>query len=506
MANNPTDLAVVGLVAPAAVVHYNDIYKSGQAKMQAAKYTEARQDYEQALALASNAAERAEAQIAIGLTSTAEKKYDAARAEFEKALAIEGIAPARQVQAQMGIGRSLERYCADKMVDANRAYTDAIVSYAKVADIAGVSARQKYDARMAVANTFMTIKNYGAAGRELKDILQDQELPAAGGAQARFALAHCLFYDRKYAAARDEFARALAIKELPEANQAAAQLKIGQCYYAERAYERARTELNKVLTMPGADQKQIREVKLCLALRKLGPGNEKTLTVLFIGASQTQVFDVPRIVEVLSDSAPAGSPRIVTSGYLRGGTGIQRFWEEGGGPGTARERIMAEPWSCVVYETHPLLFGQDIFVKYATQFAGLIRGNHATPIFFEAPAFFRHSYPEAYQKIHDATVELGKALNVPVAPADYAWMKYLGPTPTADQRMALYRPDAVHPSKQGAYLIACSIYSAITGLSPIGLTHSIPSFAPEGISPEEAARLQKAAWAAFLETKAAYVK
>ena len=30
--------------------------------------------------------------------------------------------------------------------------------------------------------------------------------------------------------------------------------------------------------------------------------------VLFIGASQTQVFDVPQIVEVLSESAPAGSP------------------------------------------------------------------------------------------------------------------------------------------------------------------------------------------------------
>jgi len=479
-----------------------DIYQAGQAKMQAAKYAEARQDYEQALTLASNAAERAEAQIAIGLTYMAEKQYDKARAEFGKALAIEGIAPARQAQAQMGIGRSLELESAVKTSDANRAYTDAIIAYARVADIAGVSPREKYDARMAVASTFMAIKNYGEAGRELQEILQARELAGVGEAQARFTLARCLFYQRNYAAARDEFARALAIKGLSEANQAAAQLKIGQCYYEEHDYERARTELNQVLTMPGADQKQTREVKLCLALRKLSPGNEKTLTVLFIGASQTQVFDVPRIVEALSDSAPAGSPRIITSGYLRGGTGIQRFWEEGGGPGTARERIMAEPWSCVVYETHPLLFGQDIFVKYATQFAGLIRGNHATPIFFEAPAFFRHAYPAEYQKIHDATVALAKSLNVPVAPANYAWMKYLGPTPTAEQRMALYHPDAVHPSKPGAYLIACSIYSAITGLSPIGLTHAIPGFEPDGISQADAKTLQAAAWKAFQATQA----
>ena len=67
--------------------------------------------------------------------------------------------------------------------------------------------------------------------------------------------------------------------------------------------------------------------------------------------------------------------------------------------------------------------------------------------------------------------------------------------------MALYHPDAVHPSKQGAYMLACAIYSAITGLSPVGLTNSIPS-----ISPTEAAALQKAAWEAFLETKEVYAK
>ena len=66
--------------------------------------------------------------------------------------------------------------------------------------------------------------------------------------------------------------------------------------------------------------------------------------------------------------------------------------------------------------------------------------------------------------------------------------------------MALYHPDAVHPSKKGAYMLACSLYSAITGLSCRGLTHSIPSFAPHGISKEDATALQEAAWKAFQET------
>lgn len=493
---------VIGVTVPVALAQYNDIHQAGQAKMRAARYAEARQDFEQALKLTTNAAEQADTQIAIGLTYNAEKKYAVARTEFEKVLAIQGIAPARKVQAQMNIGRSWERDCADKMGEANRAYADAIIAYSRVADIAGVSSGQKYDAMMAVANTFMTIKNYGEAGVELRKIIQTREFPAGGKALARLFLGKCRFYECNYAAARDEFVKAMAMKELSDSNKAEAQLYIGLSYYHAQEYERAKLELQKVLAMPGVSARQMHELRL----RKLVPSDEKILTVLFIGASQTQVFNVPQIVEVLAASAPAGSPRIVTDGFLRGGTGIQRFWEEGEGPGTARSRIAVVPWDCVVFETHPVLFGHDIFVKYATKFADLIRGKNATPIFFEAPAFFARSYPADYQKIHDDTVELGKTLNIPVAPADYAWMKYLGPTPTPDQRMALYHPDAVHPSRKGAYMLACTIYSAITGLSPVGLTHSIPSFAPDGILPEEAAGLQKAAWEAFLETKAKYAK
>ena len=39
---------VVGLMAPAALAQYNEVYQAGQTKIRAAKYPEARQDYEQA--------------------------------------------------------------------------------------------------------------------------------------------------------------------------------------------------------------------------------------------------------------------------------------------------------------------------------------------------------------------------------------------------------------------------------------------------------------------------
>ena len=495
----------VGLTASGALAQYSKVYQAGQTKMRAAKYTEARQDFEQALKLASNAVEQADAQIAIGMTyatGVAEDQHDLACANFKIALAIKGITPAQQVQAQMNIGRCLERDGTYKMHGADRAYTKAIIAYSKFEDIAGASSQQKYEARMAVAGTFMTIKNFSEAAIELKKITQTREFPEAGKAQAQLTLGKCRFYERNYAAARNEFVKALGMKELSNSNKVEAQLYIGLAYYHEQEYERGNQEIQKILTMPGASAAQIREARL----RKLIPSDKNFLTVLFIGASQTQVFNVPQIVEALAASAPADSPRIVTDGFLRGGTGIQEFWEEGEGPGTARDRIMTAPWDCVVFETHPLLFGNDIFVKYASNFAELIRACHANPIFLEEPAFIRHSYPAEFQKIHDETMELAKPLKVPVAAANYAWMNYLGQTPTPEQRQALYHPDAVHPSKKGAYMIACSVYSAITGMSPVGLTHSIPAFEPDGLSPEEANALQKAAWEAFLETKKAQAK
>ena len=87
-----------------------------------------------------------------------------------------------------------------------------------------------------------------------------------------------------------------------------------------------------------------------------------------------------------------------------------------------------------------------------------------------------------------------------MAAAGTAWIQYLGPTPTPEQRLALYHPDAVHTSRKGGYMLACAVYSAITGFSPIGLTRSMPSFAPDGISKEDAAALQEASWQAFKES------
>jgi len=491
-----------GLAASVAQAQYEELYKAGMGKMQTGKHAEARQDFEQAERATADAAQRAQARMAIGQSCLAQKDFTGARAAFDRVAQMEGASPAQKVQAQMSLATCWERESADKAAEGQKAFLSALVAYSKAADIEGASAQQKYGARMAIAQAFMAVKKYDEAGAELANILRTPGVSPAGKALAQLALGRCRFHERRYAEAREELSKAVAMDDLPESNRMEARLTLGLCYEAEQDYPRARTEFNAVLTMPGADNRQTHEARLRLCLRKLNPGEEKALTVLFIGASQTQVFNVPQIVETLAASAPAGAPRIITGGFLRGGTGIQSFWEEGEGPGTARNQIASAPWDCVVFETH-LIFGREIFLKYATLFAEFVRAHRAAPVFFEAPAFIRHAYPAEFQKIHDETLGLARILKVTVAPACYAWMQCLGPAPTPEQRKALYHPDEVHPSKRGAYLLACAIYSAITGLSPVGLTRDIPSFGPDGLSAEEAAELQKAAWTAFQETKAA---
>jgi hypothetical protein len=53
---------------------------------------------------------------------------------------------------------------------------------------------------------------------------------------------------------------------------------------------------------------------------------------------------------------------------------------------------------------------------------------------------------------------------VPVIPVGKVWRNYAIAYPDAD----LYMKDNSHPSYEGSYLVACTMYSAIYGKSPVG--------------------------------------
>ncbi len=496
-------------------------------------HAETRKQFAAALEKAATGPEKAAARIGIGVTYLEDYDPATARAEFEKALAIEGIAPEQTGQALLKIGAA---YCAEyqwqpasvaleKVValrgasPASKAEAFLLIgsmtegrgeegwarskaAYLGALAVPGISSAQKAAGQKALVPALMSLRQFAEARAVMKELVANEALPASFRAATQASLGKVFLQERKFAMAREEFLKALAMPDTTEPLKADIQLHIGLTYYEAQDYERAKPELLKVLAMPGRhvrppwDKGRVgyfpgREAMLRLRLRNLAPDDRKVLKVLFIGSSHTVRGDIPGLVMQLADSAPPERPRIIAGDFVRMGTGITTYWNDGDTPDTARGLIASEPWDAVVFETFYTVKYENA-LKYGTLFADLIRGSNAKAVIYESPAARASAYPDVFRKFHDENIALSKALNVPVAPSVHAWMQYLGPKPTPEQFGSLYA-DWIHATPKGAYLSACCIYSAITGFSPVGLAHP-------GLSDDEANVFQEAAWTAFLET------
>lgn len=435
-----------------------------------------------------------------------EQRFAGAQAELQKIMAIDGVSLEWRVKAQMRVAHYI-RY-------GSRA--DPIEAYAKVLTLPGISPaqraevhlavvgillekRQRADAHVGVVGTLLDKKDRSDAHQELAKIFSIADLPPASLALARLALGKTFFLEANYGAARNALAQALDTAGLSGPDKVEVQLHIGLSdYYEGKDYERAGRELRKVLEMPDATYGQIHEATLRLRLRKLLPADEKVITVLFIGSSHTQVRNVPQMVERLAASAPAGRPRIIATQSTFGGHTVQKLWALGDGPGTPRAAIAQNPWDYLVMErTSP--------IEWVTLFNDLARGRNIQPILYETPVSATVPYPDGFKQSREESVAIGRRLNMPLAPAAYAWMLYLGPEPSTADRLALYHADGVHTGVKGAYLVACTIYATLTGCSPVGLAHDMPSLAwTDGtgeLTDDEALALQTSAWNAYRQTQ-----
>lgn len=238
----------------------------------------------------------------------------------------------------------------------------------------------------------------------------------------------------------------------------------------------------------------------CLSLLIEGSlSAEPPLKVLLIGNSQMQCYDLPQMIKVMSESAPAGSPRIEIGRALFGGKGLKGHWEAGDGQGTPRAMIAAGKWDYVVIQE--IYNGkQPEFEDYATKFDDEIRKTGAKTILLATASVTEHyspsyHYPDSFTKLNEMQVSFGKKRGIRVAPAGYAWMRYWGPHPTEQQMLDLYHEDKGHPGAKGTYIYACLLYAIITGKTPEGLTSEFKTVRGGiAIPKEDAARMQKAAW------------
>ena len=456
----------------------------------------ARAEFEKALAIGEITPEQTgQAWLKIGAAYCVEYQWQPATVALEKVIALQGASPANKAEALLLIGGMTEGRGAEGWARSKAAWLRALA-------IPGIPSEQKTAAQKALVTALMGLRLFADARAVMKELLANETLPAPFRAATQASIGRTFLYERNLALAREEFLKALAVPGATDALKADMQLHTALTYYEAQDYARAKPELMKVLDMPGNDVRPPwdkgrmgyrpgREAMLRLRLRNLLPDGRTPLKVLFIGSSHTIREDVPGLVMQLADSAPADRPRIVAGDFVRMGTGITTYWNDGDTPDTARGLIASEPWDAVVFETFYTVKYENM-LKYATLFTDLIRSRNAKAVIYESPAARGASYPDVFRKFHDENVALSKALGIPVAPGVRAWLEYFGPKPTQEQFGTLYA-DWIHATPKGAYLNACCIYSALTGFSPVGLAHP-------GLSDDEAAVFQQAAWKACLET------
>ncbi len=230
-----------------------------------------------------------------------------------------------------------------------------------------------------------------------------------------------------------------------------------------------------------------------------------TTKVLFVGNSQMFYYDLPNMIALMAESAPAGAPRIEVGKALVGGATLKKHWDMAMAKGSARTLLAAQRWDYVVLQEH--FAGKDPeFTEYATLFDEEIKKAGAKTILFATASVTEsyssgYKYPESFRTLNDMQIALGKKRGILVASAGYAWMKYLGDNPTEAQRLDLYHADKGHPGGKGSYLYACLLYSVITGRNPEDLLSEFPK-ARDGVAipKEEAVKMQKAAWEQYQES------
>ena len=478
-------------------VGFEDLYKAGQAHQEAGRYAEARAEYEKALAVDGITPDQTgRVLVKIGDAFLKEKKVRDGVAALKKALAMKEISNPTRIEANLLFGQAYLAY--PWVLDQSR---DAFI---EVLNLPEATPEQKTAARKGLIEAQIGLRQFGKAREIMLALADDPNLTPAEKTSNQISIGTTCLLEGMYVEARTELGKALEMKGLSDAQKVDIQLKIALSYYEAGDHERAQPELEKILNMPRADAppfrsdgfgnsvaSPMRAAKMRLLKMSETDERKNTIAAIFIGSSMTIRGYMPLSVENMASSAPEGQPRIIAGMYVRGGTKIDAFWNNGETRDTARGALSAAPWDVVVIETFDNMTPEDL-MKYGKLFADFARSRNIAPVLYESHPRFAQPYPEAALKYHNSVVKVGKALNAPVAPVLLAEMKYLEAVPTA-KREEFY-DDWVHPSQKGRYMAAYCIYATVTGYSPVGLPHT------GGITDEEAKAMQEAAWNAVRET------
>lgn len=136
---------------------------------------------------------------------------------------------------------------------------------------------------------------------------------------------------------------------------------------------------------------------------------------------------------------------------------------------------------CSACPLHPEL--SSVFVTFAKKHADSVRKHGAAPVFFMSWAY--QDKPEMTAELAEAYTKIGNDNDALVIPAGLAFARSTKERPDLN----LYTKDKRHPTPAGTILASATIYSALFGRSPVGLTYE------STVSAEDIKALQAIAWA-----------
>ena len=208
------------------------------------------------------------------------------------------------------------------------------------------------------------------------------------------------------------------------------------------------------------------------------------LRFLFIGNSYIYVNDLPK---VLTNMTRTAKPKIniKTVDLTKGGYTLEKHLSEK----TTLNIIQKGRFDVVILQEQSLrpISDKKKMHEAIRKLDIEIKKTKAKTVLFMTWA--RAHKPKMIEPLAKAYIEIGKELNVGVAPIGLAWQKAL----QKYSGLSLHDPDKSHPNQRGTYLAACVLYATLTEKSPMGLSTG----GLKDITNKQAILLQRIAWETF---------
>ena len=205
----------------------------------------------------------------------------------------------------------------------------------------------------------------------------------------------------------------------------------------------------------------------CAQTTGVGVRDPDEARLLFIGNSLTQWNDLPGMVRGLAASA---GRRWEVHSVLMGGAALEDHFNQG----TATRLLADEDWDFVVLQQGPSTLPESrINLRDGVAaFRPLIEGAGARTALYQVwpdSTWSASRFVADFDRVRDSYALAAADVNGLFLPAGEAWRIVLG----TDVHYALYGPDGFHPTAEGTYLAALTIFGRLSGESTAGLARRL---------------------------------